>query len=449
MAKKICITVCLLLCITVSSVFAEFEFSTWGRGVVTPLSVGGGDSSVSAASNTWDERARIGLTVKAASPEDNIGFLADLIFDGGDPAIGDNAKVWVQPVNFVKLTAGWFNEDQLRSTIGNSEFTSWLLPSGGKDEDGIFTRFQATVGAHLAITPIEGLFIGAAFGGSPGNKRALRNLTDHDAFDVYKAIHIGAGYNIPQIGFARAQFIGNNRTKLLPNDRNIPEGQKTMEGLTTNRDADVIEAAFDFTMIKGLEVDLGGKIPFQYETDTKFRVYEALNPNAPIDNSDGVTMTVQLPYTVALGLVYNPQSLPSLKILFRTDLSFGGWAEEKNGFRLDYGFNLNAWLNPSYLILPNLRTGLDIGFELHANDTYTYMKQTFPKRTEGSEHIDFGIGPWAEFLLGHGSIKTGVLVMIPSNERWIYNVGNSVKTFTLLFPAKPVITIPVSFTFSF
>jgi hypothetical protein len=448
MRKQAAILAALVVFIVDAS--ADITWSAWGRGVVAPLSISGGDSSVSAATTTSGDKPRVGFSALGTAESGNIGFVADMAYDGGSAGVGDNAKVWVKPFPVLKITAGWFNEDDLRGTVGNSEFTSWLLPNGGKDEDNIFNRFQATAGAHFVLKPLDGLMIEAAIGSNSGASRANRNLFDNSAWDVYKAIQAGIGYKIPDIGFARAQFIGNNRAELKANEINVIEGQRLMTGLTHNSDADVIEAAFRYEGISGVIVDCGAKIPLQYRTDAAFQVYPALNPNAPVLNSDGVEMKVQQPYSIALGATYSPAALEAFNILVRFDGSLGGWAEEPGTYRLTYGNTYQLWVNPSYQISDTVKTGIDFGMEIHEKDVWEEPIGTvLSKPTKGSDYVDKGVGAWVELQVGGGTVKTGVLVMLPGSERWAYDSSNSTIPFSVLFSGDPVITIPISFTYSF
>jgi hypothetical protein len=439
------------------SAYAEISLSAWGRAVITPLAFSGEDSSVSAATNTWDERPRIGFSVVGDSESERIGFIADLFWGGGIPGVGDNAKVWVKPFDFLKLTAGWFYEDNLRGTVGNTEFTSWLLPNSGKGADSIFTRFQATTGAHISVTPIDGLFVEAAIGSSAilgsdeQSARAFTNIVNLTMEDVYKAIHVGAGYKIPEIGFLRAQYIGNNRGKLKPNIfTGIEEGTILMRGLSMNRDADVIEAAFQYSGLPGLNIDVGGKIPLEYTTDTSVEMYPALGNIAqqPDRSADKEIRTVQEAYSVAIGAEYKPSFFDSFSILVRADMSFGGWKEEPNVYRIEFAPIVNMWINPAYQINSVLKAGVDFGLEIKGKDQWQEpIGRPRELRTEGSDHTDLGIGAWVELTVGGGTVKTGILTMIPGSERWEYH-DNLADKWKQVYSGDPIITIPISFTYS-
>jgi hypothetical protein len=434
------------------SLYAEINLSGWGRFVITPISFSGDNSSVSAATYNSSDRPNIGFSISGISENEKFGFLVDTAWDGGTPRLHDNAKAWVKPFSIFKLTAGWFVEDDFRGKIGNTEFASWLLPNSGRAEDNIFSRFQATVGAHFTLTPIKGLSIEAAIGSTAGGSRANRNLFEVTASDVYKAIHVGVGYKIPDVGFVRTQFIGNNRKQLKPNLMNNAtlNGQFLMEGLARNNDADIIEIAFQYTGLDGLDVDLGTKIPLKYTTDTEFTVYPALNPNVPVLSSDNEKKSVQKPFVIAVAATYTFPMLSSLNFMVRTDLSFGGFIEEENVFLLKNGLIINAWINPSYYVTEFFRVGIDMGFEFHGEDKW---QQPIGKlnldKTNGSEYFDFGVGPWIGLQVGGGTIKTGVMMMFPGNVRYVYKENNSVGyRFETTFSGEPVISIPICFTYS-
>jgi hypothetical protein len=455
MKKFIAVLILTALIIMGASAQSQLTWSAWGRGVFTPIAFDDKDSSVS-TTTTWGDNTtpNLGFTLNGTSESGKIGFIAQFEWldanGGAEDLVGENAKIWVKPFPFLKLTMGKFNEDDLRGTVGTTEFNSWLVPSGGKDEDNIFTRFQSTIGAHIAFIPVdflEGLFVEAAIGTSPGNVRANRNLyesvfQDMSAGDIYKAIHVGIGYKIPDIGFVRAQYIGNNRKQLRMNDNRLTTGVKLMEGLRKNKNADIIEAAFQFNMIEDLNIDIGVKIPLPYIDNTAFTVYPALRPTVQFDNSDGTEVSVQLPIVAALGAKYN---VHNFAVLARVDFGGPSTFEQTGSYKYLLGPSLGVWVCPSYSITSLVRTGLDFGFEMHLIDTLTSL--TFNGDLVGSDYSDIGIGPWVELNIGGGMIKTGVMMMFPNTPRYTYNQGVSIPWQTI-FSGKPVISIPISVTYS-
>ena len=446
----------------------NFRFSAWGRGVITPLAFSGDYSSVSAATSTPSGFPDVGFTIYGTAPGQRIGFVIEAQWNGASPAAGENAKVWVQPFDFLRLTAGAFTEDELRGTVAPSEFASWLLPNGGANEDGIFSRFKSTLGAHFSIRPLlwldspwNGLLIAGAFGSNvsptgtnPGEGRAPRRVEGLDAADVFRGMQIAIGYTIPDIGLFRVQFIGNNRAWLVPNYTNnaIPDGQLVWSGLSMSRDADVVEAAFRFTGVPGLNVDVGVKIPFEYTTDVGFVEYPAMNPHPPVVSSNGEERIVQRPYAVSLGVNWTPAFFSDLNLTARLDLTFGGWVKEEDVRLINFGASTAIWLLASYRVSDTVRVGLDFGVEMKSVDEWQQpIGRPFPPERQGlNGFTDVGIGPWVEMELGGGRIRTGPMIIIPGSPRYFWMGGNSPgHEFMPAFSGDPVISFPISFTYSF
>jgi hypothetical protein len=473
--------------------------------VVTPLAWttddAGTHSAVSAATFTSSDRPNIGFTVNGIAPSGRIGFRIDLAYGNGEVGIGDNAKVWVKPFDIFTLTSGFFKEEELRGKIGASEFAAWILPNSGKNEDNIFQRFDAFAGAHFKLDPLKwldtrwnGLTIQGAFGsnapGAPGNNvRAILNLFNNEdnaeflyqpeydesdeyyngdrkmsALDVFKAIQIAAGYDIPDIGLFRVQFIGNNRNvyRWTSEEAGFPSREtRLVTGMNTNRDADIIETAFCFNRIDGLIVDAGAKIPLKYTTrDSTLILYPqvvGVAEGSEINNGTADLVTVQQPYVIALGTSWTPDFFDNLNIKARVDMFFGekitvsSSLDNSDSVRITKGFGLNAWLMPSYRILNVFTVGLDIGIETHAEDTiWKNGLGNAPKaQTKPSQYFDFGAGLWGELNLGGSNrVRVGFVMMLPGTVRYRNNQNHPLIKYTPQFRAKPVFSIPISFTYS-
>jgi hypothetical protein len=484
----------------VSAGAQQITFSAWGRGVVTPFAGTGDSSAVSAATFTSSDTPSIGFTANGQAASGKIGFRMDLSYgedSGGRKTvgIGDNAKVWIRPWEVVTLTAGFFKEEELRGKIGASEFAAWILPNSGKSEDNIFQRFDASAGAHFKLDPLKwidspwnGLTIQGAFGsnalGQPGNSvRAILNLFNNEdndtiaddakpgyddernmsALDVFKAMQIALGYRIPNAGLVRFQFIGNNREVFRYGELNNTSGgvidvqKRLVTGMNVNRDADIIELAFLFDGIEGLRADVGFKLPLAYTTDTNFIIYPRVigtdgNVYNELTNSNDIRTeyTVQQPFAAALGASWNPGFLPDLNLTGRVDVSFGGSIISEGNVEVQNGFNLNAFLMPSYNIAGGFTAGVDIGVDVHGLDTLKINGTDVIKaRTNPSQYFDFGFGVWAQFAFGGGRVKTGLVMMLPGSERYNYNGSEKRYVYTPRFKAQPVFSVPIAFTYSF
>jgi len=477
--KKVLLSAVLLaaICLTIGAASWTdlFKISTWGRVVITPYAFSGDDSSVSASTFTGGIWPTIGVKIDGTSPSGKVGLVFNPVFcidsDIGSyvkiPEIGGNAKAWVKPFDCLKLTSGWFSEDDFRGTVGTTEFASWLLPNSGKDEDAIFTRFRAALGAHFKIEPlayfdaywnklmIEGAFGTslASTGASNGDSRANRNIIDLDAADVYKRMQIGVGYWWTGVGFFRAQFIGNNRSQLRADYQNAGyyDGQYLSYGLSTSGDADVIEAAVKLTCINGLDLDVGAKLPLKYTADTSFTEYPALKPNAAVVTVDGDERIVQKPYCVSAAVNWEPWFFLPFGLTARVDASFGGTIEETGHHKIIFGSDLAVWILPSYRIIDELKVGIDFGMEIKQRDQWQQpIGKEIASKTEGSDYLDIGVGPWVELDVGGGRVRTGAMIMLPGSERWTWVSGNSTGyEFRQTFTGEPVVSFPISVTYSF
>ena len=90
-----------------------------------------------------------------------------------------------------------------------------------------------------------------------------------------------------------------------------------------------------------------------------------------------------------------------------------------------------------------------MGIEVHGPDMVKSLWQRSEREIIGSDRLDFGIGPWGEMLFRGGSIKAGVMVMIPSSERYTYDPTKAQNyNFTKTFTGKPVISVPISLTYA-
>ncbi|GHV82393.1 hypothetical protein AGMMS49991_09510 [Spirochaetia bacterium] len=474
----------ILFIIFTADTFAEYNFGFWGKGVFTPLAISGGDSAVSAATTTWGndhgqgQRPSIGFTLNVYNQSKSVGMVASFQWDGDNPGLGSNANVWVKPFNdIVKLTIGRYEIDDFRGKLGAPEFGSWILPGGVLDEDAIFMRFKANAGAHIAIRPLsfidnpylKGLMIEGEVGSnikadSATNERATRNIVGWSAGDVYVAGQFGIGYQIPNIGLARVQFIGSYIKTYIadyfttggtksPFENSLAIGLNTSGTLNGDyKDANVIEAAFYFDAVENLKVDVGAKFPFKYTTGLRlYDIYPAIYTNDRIRTgsfNDSDSLIVQFPTTVSAAANYVFLN-NRLDILFRGDFSFGGKKDLNDGATIiTYGSDIGVMVTANYLFKERFRAGLDLAYNHHGFDTIE-RGGTVTNIGERSGDIatslrnDFGFAPWVSMNLSGGVIKIGVAVMLPSSGRWSSNTPES-----QYFSGEPIISIPISVTYS-
>ena len=511
--NKLFLTLVIMVTVLAPS-WAQIDFSSWGRLVITPIAFSKEYSAVSAATSTWGDVPRIGFSANGTSPSKNIGFNLDFDFgiditnENKIAIVGDNAKAWIYPLgllipehsSILKFVGGWFVEDELRGKIGATEFGSWVLPNGSKDEDNIFTRLKASAGAYMRLEPLEwwdspwnGLTLHAVIGsnaiGANGNRlRAPLNLYNNEANategstvynegwgsydgnrntsakDVYRAGQYAVGYRLPDIGLFRAQFIGNNRNvrrlDSIAQTGNLTDIEKTLiTGIDrgdAQMNADVLEFAFLYDGYKDLRVDVGFKMPLEYDYDNTMTAIEDIfvgsTQKGEQNRIKGDTYTVQLAKVIALGVNWKPAFLSDLNIMTRIDYSFGRTIERSDGrTKVETGSSFGFWLVPSYQIIDNLTVGLDFGMEIKEEDSITKDSEPHPvdyppEWTGITGHKDFGFAPWMEISVGGGKVRTGVVIMLPGSPRFKSDVNNKV---TPKFLGDPVISVPISITYSF
>jgi hypothetical protein len=284
------------------------------------------------------------------------------------------------------------------------------------------------------------------------------------ALDAFKAMQFAIGWKVPEVGLARVQFIGNNRAAYRWGEQGGSSGIVNVEkrlaiGMNTNKDSDIIQAAFLFDRIDGLIVDVGVTVPLAYTTDSKdFEIYPRVvgtdgKAYEPIVNAAKAEFDVQDPYVIAAAVSWKTFFLPALNLTLRADISLGG-KKDSTDKNVETGMGVNAWFMPSYVIgttsIGTWKVGLDMGMEMHGKDKLTQVGINPNKAvTDVSEFIDFGAAAWGELGFEGGRFRFGVSMMFPGSERYSYNASSPTYRYSPKYTGDPVISIPISYTYSF
>ncbi|GHV72393.1 hypothetical protein AGMMS49928_29200 [Spirochaetia bacterium] len=423
------ILVVLLILATAGGLFAQEEasigFGGWGRGVFVPFQLLDTDAAASeglaGGGVNWGGQPSIAMTVSGQGNE-KIGFQIEFKGDNRTPGIGDWAYVWVKPIEQIKLSVGRFNGDTLRGKFGDNAFHNFTVPMKG--EDNIFSRFQpGNTGLLLDVTPIEGFYFGALIQDLSGAGIG-GGIVANDAYDVYKNIQIGAGYTIEGTGQIRAQYIGSSDglgIYTAPTSSSFTNSTKSFSSVLgsnasgyTFTNNQRIEAAFNFTGVEGLNIDLGGKYYLPYTESI------SLAANSDID------VTYQNPIVVALGAKY---AAGDLSLYGRIDTAIGGIVRVEqsgsaNADKGDYvevagGFTLNAHLIPEYKLSDTLTVGADIGFQLDPKveaEAYNKALDKSVKTEVDKGGVVFGAGAYVRQDLGNGSLSGGLAFQAPTDD---------------------------------
>jgi hypothetical protein len=250
---KKALAILMVLALVASAATAEITFGAWGRGIFVPVQNSGLENvdSITTINKTWEGKndtsglaltsdPRVGFTV--AGNSDNVGFQVDIYADG-DIARGDQAKIWVKPMDMVTMQMGKFFDDTLR---GNTAFGSfnWLRAyGGGEGEDITFTRiasgdhdknWNSGQGFEVAVKPNEALFVALALTGLESGVKTE---------DITDGMQIAAGYTIDGIGQIRAQYFSEYLTDPDDATKIIADG--------------TVEVAFKLTAVENLYADFG------------------------------------------------------------------------------------------------------------------------------------------------------------------------------------------------
>lgn len=218
-------------------------FGSWGRGLWN-VAANSGDDVVTDMHQSWGGAApRTGIGVSGST--ENVGFAVDMHANGDSGiSLGDNALIWVKPIEQIKIVAGKKDQNELR---GDAAFGLWNWDRIGAVnamglEGWTFPDVFDGDGVAVVAYPIDGLTVGAGIPLSlNGTGATLENTYAHGA-------NYAAAYAIDGIGTIKAAYM----TRADGTSRDAKK-DSTSYG--------VIAAAFDLTMVDGLYATVGAQIP--------------------------------------------------------------------------------------------------------------------------------------------------------------------------------------------
>lgn len=218
-------------------------FGSWGRGLWN-VAANSGDDVVTDMHQSWGGAApRTGISVSGST--ENVGFAVDMHANGDSGiSLGDNALIWVKPIEQIKIVAGKKDQNELR---GDAAFGLWNWDRIGAVnamvlEGWTFPDVFDRNGVAVVAYPIDGLTVGAGIPLSlNGTGATLEDTYAHGA-------NYAATYAIDGIGTVKAAYM----TKADGTSRDAKK-DSTSYG--------VIAAAFDLTMVDGLYATVGAQIP--------------------------------------------------------------------------------------------------------------------------------------------------------------------------------------------
>ena len=241
--KKTLIAVAAAAALTATSAFAEITFGAWLRVLASPVASTGKDV-IAGVENSWGWGARTArININGTSEDGKAGFVMGVYndFESG-LGQGDDAYLWVKPVDTVKVSVGKFDSptNGLRGDFTYGSW-NWLRPGNwaydgeGLTFDGIWRQ-----GLMVEADPMDGLHAFAVIPMSSSYKSAE---------EVYRNSQVGFGYAIEGVGKLKAQFIGDYSYTTKEDT-----GKKDKDKTTGQ-----IGVAFDLTSVENLYVTVGAR----------------------------------------------------------------------------------------------------------------------------------------------------------------------------------------------
>ena len=188
--------------------FAEgITFGAWLRALAAPVA-SDGDETITAAGNSWGYGARTArINVSAVAPDGNAGFNMGVYNDVTmSLSAGDEANLWVKPLDIVKVSYGKYDNNTLRGDVCYGSW-NWLRPTSSwiAEDEGLLMSGNGGTGLMAEITPMEELYI-----------QVMAPITTEQivAGTTYKNLRAGFAYTVPGTVKVKGQYIGKGAAKV-------------------------------------------------------------------------------------------------------------------------------------------------------------------------------------------------------------------------------------------
>lgn len=240
--KKV-ITVAALAAAVAGLASADISFGSWGRGLwITAANSGDGDIVTDVHQSWGGDAPRTALAVSGDS--DNVGFKLDIHSNASGIKQGDNAYIWVKPIDQVKLYMGNMDVNALRGDVAYGLWNWDRLGCVDKrigGEGWTFPAFVKGSGVSIQATPVEGLTLVADI---PLNLDG----TSKKFSDTYgRSAKYAAAYDIKDVGTFKLGL----ETKARATKSDEDESKENVQ----------IDVAFDVTAVENASISVGARIP--------------------------------------------------------------------------------------------------------------------------------------------------------------------------------------------
>ncbi len=264
-----------------TSAFAEVNVGSWNRAVFEPIHYDG-DTLRTFNGPSWGVKdqggSRTGLSFSAST--ENAGVAID-IHANPDLGTGDNAYVWVKPVDMLTVKFGKIDNanGRLDHCFGAWDASRFSIIQG-EGLAGVDRSWRGGQAANFVLEPVEGLIIDyqANFNASVDGTR----VSDSHAYDIlWESSSTMIGYKA-DFGFIRAIINGKQATLYKATD-------------TDTKPAALIALAADITAVENLTLKFGVSVPtdlthFEYKAGkaatTKYVLDEYINNGVKTKTED-------------------------------------------------------------------------------------------------------------------------------------------------------------------
>ena len=359
--------------------FAEgITFGAWLRALAAPVA-SDGDETITAAGNSWGWGARTArINVSAVAPDGNAGFNMGVYNDVSmSLSAGDEANLWVKPLDIVKVSYGKYDNNTLRGDLCYGSW-NWLRPTSSwiAEDEGLLMSGNGGTGLMAEITPMEELYI-----------QVMAPITTEQvkAGTTYKNLRAGFAYTVPGTVKVKGQYIGKGAgstddvtetvtttsyatgdvlgynadgTAIL--DPTATPTTTTTTVTTEGEDGNsncTLEAEVDVLAVEGLFAGVG----FQYN------VIKDADETATLDNQ----------MKIALGASY--QVMPELKV-------------SASGAFFTYYKAADVKVDPRFQAGVGVDYDLGDGLAVNADFRYVSPVKVDGEKADNTDHIAFSVG---------------------------------------------------------
>jgi len=404
--------------------------------------------------NASGQGPRARLDMRVSNEELGIGMRTRLQVRTDGFGVEDFLQAWWTPFSWLRFDAGRFHDDRLRGRFNDLDERMHAYTVRMHNADAIFSRFNThwtgQAGVMVGLTPpvpaLENLWVGALlyglvpFSAASGTGAIFDSTPDMitDNTDVWQRMQVAIAYEIPGVGLFRTQFFGARPyvdIRVITDER--PQIPYTYRVVTFGITAPRIEAAFAFTGIEGLVIDVGGKVPLAFRDWSRPRS-NIFDREDEADITDPLYLIYrrghiwQAPYQVSIGASYR---IGILELAGRADASFGGSLKGHYSER-HFAPELNLHFWPTFHF-DAFRLTLNVGYEWIGETVDRHGNIVGigePRALVGGHRLGFGVSAQRNFM-ANAFVRAGVAYRLAGTV-------NGVRE-------RAVLTIPLHMEFMF